>query len=224
MTAATPAGLPRLRIGLLMYDDVELLDHAGPYEVFTTAQRMTTRADVQPAPACGFEVVSLAVAAGLVRARAGLRLLPDATLDAAPPLDVLIVPGGVVDRVRADAAVRDWLRRTAPGLRALASVCTGAFVLADAGLLAAGTRCTTHWEDLADLRRDHPALDVIGDRHGGPRWVAARTVDGTPLWTSAGIAAGIDLALHLVATFAGRALAVRTARQMDVPWCEDPGP
>ena len=104
MTAATPAGLPRLRIGLLMYDDVELLDHAGPYEVFTTAQRMTTRADVQPAPACGFEVVSLAVVAGLVRARAGLRLLPDATLDAAPPLDVLIVPGGVVDRVRAGRA------------------------------------------------------------------------------------------------------------------------
>jgi transcriptional regulator GlxA family with amidase domain len=223
MTDAAATALPRRRIGLLMYDDVELLDHAGPYEVFTTAQRMTTRPDVQPPAACGFEVVSLAVEARPVRARAGLQLLPDATLAAAPPLDVLIVPGGVVDRVRADPVVRDWLRRTAPGLALLASVCTGVFVLADAGLLAAGTRCTTHWEDLADLRREHPALDVLGDTTGGPRWVAAQTADGTPLRTSAGIAAGIDLALHLVATFAGPALARRTARQMDVPWCEDPG-
>ena len=201
-----------MNIGLLMFDDMELLDYAGPYEVFTTAQRMAARLGM--ATADGFEVISLAATMAPVRARAGLRLLPDHTLETHPPLDVLIVPGGVVDGVRADSVVRDWLRRTAPGLRALASVCTGAFVLADAGLIAPGTRCTTHWEDLDDLRRDHPALDVVG----GPRWVAARSTDSVPLWTSAGIAAGIDLALHLVTTFAGAALARRTARQMDYPW------
>lgn len=206
-----------MNIGLLMFDDMELLDYAGPYEVFTTAQRMTARPGM--AAACGFEVISLAATMAPVRARAGLRVLPDHTLQAHPPLDVLIVPGGVVEGVRADSAVRDWLCRTAPGLRALASVCTGAFVLADAGLLSPGTRCTTHWEDLDDLRRDHPALDVVG----GPRWIAAHNADGVPLWTSAGIAAGIDLALHLVATFAGTTLAWRTARQMDYPWAEDPG-
>lgn len=204
-----------MNIGLLMFDDMELLDYAGPYEVFTTAQRMTMRPGM--AAACGFEVISLAAAMAPVRARAGLRVLPNHTLETHPPLDALIVPGGVVDGVRADSAVRDWLCHTAPGLRALASVCTGAFVLADAGLIAPGTRCTTHWEDLDDLRRDQPALDVVG----GPRWVAARSADGVPLWTSAGIAAGIDLALHLVATFAGPALAQRTARQMDYPWTEE---
>lgn len=212
------AALPRLRVGLLMFDDMELLDFAGPYEVFTTAQRMTTRPDVTPAPAWGFEVASLAAGDGPVRARAGVRLLPDARLEQAGTLDLLVVPGGVVDGVRADPAVRAALRRIAPGLRGLASVCTGAFVLADAGLIGPGTRCTTHWEDLGDLRRDHPALEVVA----GLRWVAARTPAGTPLWTSAGIAAGIDLALHLVAHFAGPALARRTARQMDVPWREDP--
>lgn len=201
-----------MNIGLLMFDDMELLDYAGPYEVFTTAQRMATRLGMTAAG--GFEVISLAATMAPVRARAGLRVLPDHTLETHPPLDVLIVPGGVVDGVRADRTVRDWLRRTAPGVRALASVCTGAFVLADAGLIAPGTRCTTHWEDLDDLRRDHPALDVVG----GPRWVAASSTDGVPLWTSAGIAAGIDLALHLVATLAGPELAQRTARQMDYPW------
>ena len=213
------AGLPRLRVGLLMFDDMELLDFAGPYEVFTTAQRMTTRPDVTPAPAWGFEVLSLAVGDGPVQARAGVRLLPDARLGPAAAPDLLIVPGGVVDQVRADRQVRAALQRLAPGLRGLASVCTGAFVLADAGLIGPGTRCTTHWEDVADLRRDHPALDVLA----GPRWVAASTPQGTPLWTSAGIAAGIDLALHLVAHFAGPALAHRTARQMDVPWAEEAG-
>lgn len=204
-----------MNIGLLMFDDMELLDYAGPYEVFTTAQRMAARPGM--AAACGFEVISLAATMAPVRARAGLRVLPDHTLETHPPLDVLVVPGGVVDGVRADSVVRDWLGRTAPGLRVLASVCTGAFVLADAGLLAPGTRCTTHWEDLDDLRRDHPALDVVG----GPRWIAARSAAGVPLWTSAGIAAGIDLALHLVATFAGPALAQRTARQMDYPWADE---
>lgn len=213
------ADLPRLRVGLLMFDDMELLDFAGPYEVFTTAQRMTARPDVTPAPAWGFEVVSLAAGDGPVQARAGVRLLPDARLAQADALDLLIVPGGVVDQVRADRQVRSALQRLAPDLRGLASVCTGAFVLADAGLIGAGARCTTHWEDVADLRRDHPALDVIA----GPRWVAASTPQGTPLWTSAGIAAGIDLALHLVAHFAGPALAQRTARQMDVSWTGEAG-
>ena len=213
------ADLPRLRVGLLMFDDMELLDFAGPYEVFTTAQRMTARSDVTPAPAWGFEIVSLATGDAPVQARAGVRLLPDARLAQADALDLLIVPGGVVDRVRVDRQVLTALLRLAPGLRGLASICTGAFVLADAGLIGAGARCTTHWEDVADLRREHPALDVIA----GPRWVAASTPQGTPLWTSAGIAAGIDLALHLVAHFAGPALARRTARQMDVPWTGEAG-
>lgn len=208
---------PHLRVGLLMFDNMELLDYAGPYEVFTTAQRMTGR--MATPPAFGFDVISLAAGTAPVRARAGVQMLPDHAIGDHPPLDVLIVPGGVVDAVRTDAAVLDWVRRTSTQVRVLASVCTGAFVLADAGLLPAGTRCTTHWEDLDDLRRAHPALDVIGHL----RWVPATGPDGQRLWTSAGIAAGIDLSLHLVAELAGPDLARRTARQMDYPWNEDPG-
>jgi len=219
MTAAATAG--PWTVGLLAFDDVELLDYAGPYEVFTTADRVRRR-DGLTGP--GWQVCTLAAGGGTtVRARAGAGLLADHGLDDTPPLDLLVVPGGVVDRVAADPAVAAWLReQTArPGLRGLLSVCTGSFVLAAAGLLPPGTPCTTHWEDLADLRRRHPSLDV----QDGPRWVATtlpRPGVALPLWTSAGIAAGIDAALAVLRAFGGETLARRTARQMDVPYRADP--
>lgn len=196
-----------MKIGILLFDDVEVLDVAGPYEVLTTASRVAARAGgAEP-----FEVVLLAAAGttdATVRSRPGLRLGVDATLADAPALDLVLVPGGVTDAVERDAAVLDWLRgRPAP---LLASVCTGAFVLAAAGLLA-DQEVTTHWEDVPELRRRHPGLTVRADR----RWVR----DGD-VWTSAGISAGIDLALHLVATYADRQLAAATARQMDYRWVE----
>ena len=213
-----PALLPRRRIGLLMFDDMELLDFAGPYEVFTTAQRLAQRAaEAGSPPPCGFEVLSLAGEARPVRARAGLRLLPDATRAEAPGLDVLLVPGGDVRGALEDAALLAWIGQQAARVPVLASVCTGAFLLARAGALPAGATVTTHWEDLADLRAAGPALEVIGDT----RWTAGRSRDGQrAVFTSAGIAAGIDLCLHLVEQLAGRALAERTARQMDVVWTE----
>jgi transcriptional regulator GlxA family with amidase domain len=97
-------------------------------------------------------------------------------------------------------------------VRRLGSVCTGAFLLAEAGLLD-GRTATTHWEDLAELADRFPAVTVLD----GPRWVDLGAVA-----TSAGVSAGIDLALHLVARFAGRDLALTTARQMDFAWREDP--
>jgi transcriptional regulator GlxA family with amidase domain len=155
-----------------------------------------------------------------VRARAGLQALADAGFaDAAPPAAVLVVPGGVVDDARRDEATLRWIAAAAGSVELVASVCTGAFVLADAGLIAAGTPVTTHWEDIADLRRAHPALDV----REGLRWVdGGRIANGrAALVTSAGISAGIDMSLHLVERLAGRALAERTARQMDFEWTEN---
>lgn len=203
---------PTLRVGILMFDEVEALDFAGPYEVFTTASRMALRqAPSAPPP---FEVLTLARRAGLCRARAGLVVQVDAVLHDHPPLDVLLVPGGVVDAERREADTLRWLARTAPGCRLVAAVCTGAFLLADAGLLPAGTPVTTHWEDADDLRRDHPALHV--QSRPGLRWI-----DAGGIVTSAGISAGIDMSLHLVERLAGRALAERTARQMDFAWTEN---
>lgn len=212
--------LPRLNVGLLMFDDMELLDYAGPYEVFTTAQRMALRlcaqADATELPRCGFEVISLARTAAPVRARAGLRVLPDLTLEQAPRLDLLIVPGGDVTLALQDTPLCDWIAAQAPRLPLLASVCTGVFLLGRAGVLPAGSRVTTHWEDLDDLRRAHPELEVVD----GPRWVQQAVP--RPLYTSAGISAGMDLSLHLVERLAGRALAERTARQMDYRWIDQP--
>lgn len=204
-------------IGILMFPEVEVLDFAGPYEVFTTASRMALRAAPQAEPP--FVVSTLArrsaLQSGLCRARAGLRSHIDHGLDDHPPLDVLIVPGGVVTDELAEPETLVWLAQVATGCEIVASVCTGAFLLAAAGLLAAGSRVTTHWEDIADLRDAHPALDVQQDL----RWI-----DGGRIVTSAGISAGIDMSLHLVERLAGRALAERTARQMDFAWTENAVP
>ncbi|NRF66642.1 DJ-1/PfpI family protein [Aquincola sp. S2] len=198
------------RVAILLFPQVEVLDFAGPYEVFTTANRMAARAAPDAAPL--FDVITVARKAGLCRARAGLQAAVDHPLDAAPAPDVLIVPGGVVDDERREAATLRWLERTAASAELVASVCTGAFLLADACVLPAGLPVTTHWEDVADLRRDHPRLDV----REGLRWV-----DAGRFVTSAGISAGIDMSLHLVERLAGRALAERTARQMDFAWTEN---
>ena len=206
------------RVDILLFPQVEVLDFAGPYEVFTTASRMAAR--LMPGSVPPFEVRTVASAAGPVRARAGLQALADAGFaDAAPPAAVLVVPGGVVDDVRRDEATLRWIAEAAAGAELVASVCTGAFLLADAGLIAAGTPVTTHWEDIADLRRAHPALNV----REGLRWVdGGRIANGrAALVTSAGISAGIDMSLHLVERLAGRALAERTARQMDFEWTEN---
>lgn len=195
-----------LRIAIYLYPDVEVLDFAGPFEVFTTATRMHSRRQPEAPPL--FATCTVARSTEPVRARAGLVVLPDHAFDDAPPIDVLLIPGGVVDAELADPAVLDWIVRTSRSARIVASICTGSFLLAKAGLLD-GRRATTHWEDLDDLRRAFPAVEVVGD----VRWV-----DEGAIVTAAGIAAGIDLALHLCARLASPALARITARQMDVPY------
>ena len=127
-----------------------------------------------------------------------------------PPIDVLIVPGGNVGaEVRRDDVIR-WIADTAASTRVTASVCTGALLLAAAGLLD-GKRATTHWEDIEQPRRDFPAVRV----EAGPRWI-----DEGEVVTSAGISAGLDMSLHLVRRLAGPEVASMTARQMDFEWTD----
>ncbi|MEY4748059.1 MAG: hypothetical protein RIQ60_273 [Pseudomonadota bacterium] len=236
---ATSAAATRTRqVGILLFDDIEVLDFAGPFEVFTTAGRVHGKlrraagadslANGEAAP---FAVTTIAARPGLVRARAGLAVLPDRSIDddagASPPaIDLLIVPGGVVDAAMQDAALVAWIARAAAGAELVASVCTGAFLLAQAGVLHGGSgsagsgyvaphQATTHWEDLDDLRARFPALQVRSDR----RWVDAAA--GGRIVSSAGISAGLDMSLHLVARLAGLDLARATARQMDYHWRED---
>ncbi|RZJ59855.1 MAG: DJ-1/PfpI family protein, partial [Acidovorax sp.] len=197
-------------IAILVFDEVEALDLGGPYEVFTTATRMQQR--LQPGAPAPFAVQCVARNLAPVQARAGLRVLPDADFATSLPPDVLIVPGGVVDAAAACAQTRAWVAQAARGAQITASVCTGAFILAAAGVVTDGP-VTTHWEDIADLRAQFPALEV----QENVRWV-----DRGALVTSAGISAGIDMSLHLVTRLVSETLSKRTARQLDTPWNPQP--
>ena len=191
-------------IAILLFDDVEVLDACGPFEVFSVAGRVAERAG----SAAPFEVTLVGVDDGAVRARGGMRIGVDTTIDDPRTYDLVLVPGGVVDAVEADGRVLEWLKRIRPTAETVASVCTGAFVLAAAGLLD-DRPVTTHWEDLELLRVRWPELVV----HEGVRYI-----DHGDLATSAGISAGLDLALHLVARWAGADHALATAGQMDYDW------
>jgi len=195
-----------MNIGIYIYDDVEVLDFTGPYEVFTTAARVRMRQDLGSQKL--FEVFLIAERDGLVTARADLKVQPHSTIKNHPKVDVLVVPGGVHIHELEKPQVIAWLAELAPTTQLTASVCTGAFLLAKANLLD-GQTCTTHWEDIPDLRLMFPSLDVKEDLP----WV-----DNGHIVTSAGISAGIEMALHLVARLAGKDLALKAARQMQYTW------
>lgn len=193
-------------VGIYIFDEIEVLDLGGPFEVFSTATRMKAR--LFPEAAKPFEVFTVAETSQPVRARGGLVIQPAHDFATHPPIDLLVVPGGVVTAELERAPVVDWIRRSASGSQLTASVCTGAFLLGRAGLLE-GRVVTTHWEDVADLRTMFPGITVREDR----RWIDEGTIV-----TSAGISAGIDMSLHLVARLEAMELAIRTARQMDYDW------
>jgi transcriptional regulator GlxA family with amidase domain len=193
-------------VAIYLFRNVEVLDFAGPFEVFTTASRVFLRRN--PRGRAPFEVVTVAKTAEPVQARAGLRVVPDHALRSSPAAELLLIPGGAVDEELEDEEVVAWIRGRAAIAQVVASVCTGAFLLAKAGLLR-GRSATTHWEDIADFRARFPDVVV----REGVRWV-----DEGRVVSSAGIAAGIDMSLHLVARLAGIDLAAATARQMDVPY------
>ncbi len=193
-------------IAIYIYPQVEVLDFAGPFEVFNTASRMHQR--LTPGASALFEVRLIGETASLVPARYGFVVQPHAGLAGCPQPDVLVIPGGIHTHEMEKPQVIQWIARMAQQAEITASVCTGAFLLAQAGLLA-GQAVTTHWEDIPDLRQMFPKLDV---RENTP-WV-----DNGRVVCSAGISAGIEMSLHLVAKLAGHELALRTARQMEYEW------
>lgn len=197
-------------VGIYIFDEVEVLDLGGPFEVFSTASRVSSR--WQPGTEQPFEVFTIADAFGTVRARGGLRVQPNFDITNHPAIDIFIVPGGVVTAELRRDSIIGWITRTAAKASLTASVCTGAFFLGKAGLLS-GKSITTHWEDIDDFRLMFPEISVQGEK----RWVDAGTIV-----TSAGISAGLDMSLHLVARLEGEELAVKTARQMDYAWQRSP--
>lgn len=190
-----------MNIGIYVYPSAEVLDFSGPFEVFATAARICGQG-------AAFKVFLVGETGGIVEARGGYRVVPAFGFHNHPPIDVLIVPGGVHTGEMAKPRVMAWIVRTAKRAGLAASVCTGVFLLAEAKVLST-ENVTTHWEDIADLRARFPDLAVHAER----RWV-----DEGPVVTSAGISAGIDMSLHLVERLLGRAAARKTARQMEYDW------
>jgi transcriptional regulator GlxA family with amidase domain len=193
-------------IGIYVFDDVEVLDFTGPYEVFTCAARV--HAGLAPGMPPPFKVLTIGRHAAMLRARAGLSVFPEAAFDDDPAIDVLIVPGGVVAAELDKPDVIAWIAGMAGRCELIASVCTGAMLLAQAGLLN-GKDATTHWGDIEQLRQMFPQVRVRADR----RWI-----DEGKVVSSGGISAGIDMSLYLVERLASRELALRTARQMEYNW------
>jgi transcriptional regulator GlxA family with amidase domain len=186
--------------GILLFDDAEELDFAGPWEVFTMAARKEQ----------GDRVLTIAQEPGPVRCAKGLRVLPDHAFSDAPELDVVVVPGGQGTRREVDNPVLlDWLRKAAAPCRFTTSVCTGSLLLLGAGL-AAGKRITTHWAFL-DALRERGGATVVGD---------VRYLRDGNLVTAAGVSAGIDMSLWLV----GQLYDVPHARNVQRLMQYDPAP
>ncbi|MDM0111324.1 GlxA family transcriptional regulator [Variovorax sp. J22R133] len=196
-----------MRIAILAFPRFQLLDVAGPADVFAEASRQLGKPRA-------YQVQVIAAEEGMLRSSNGLRLAVDATVAThRGRIDTLLVAGSPnIEDMATDALVQDWLRRQSRVVRRYGSVCTGAFVLAAAGLLD-GKRVATHWNSTARLAAEYPQACVEAD--------AIHVKDGK-LFTSAGVTAGMDLALALVEEDHGRDIALRVAREL-VMFLKRPG-
>lgn len=183
-------------------DDVEVLDFCGPFEVFSVARPPGDSAEESRL----FTVLTIAEADRVIRCRGGLLVQPHYTIDDHPALDLLIVPGGQgTRREMHNQRLLDWIAAQDCTVELTASVCTGAFLLAERGILN-GCRATTHWASVDWMRQQYPAVTMLADQ---------RVVDHGHVVTSAGVSAGIDMSLHVVARLHGANTAAWTARRME---------
>lgn len=190
-----------LRVVLLAYDDMNLLDLCGPMQALSTASKRHSGIG-EPL----YDIIVASADGGLITTSAGLPVMTVsiATLNDMP-IDTLIAPGGCKgDEFHSPAALVNWIVRQAPLVRRLCSVCTGAFLLAAAGQLQ-GKRAATHWEWVDRLQAQNPGIDIDADK--------IFVKDGS-VWTSAGVSAGIDLTLALIEEDWGHQVAIETARQL----------
>lgn len=196
--------MKRRSVSILVYDGVEVLDFAGPFEVFAVTDELTDGKH--------FEVSLAAVKDQEYTAVNGMRVLPNRVTDDIPAPDVVVIPGGRGSKqVMHDKAVLDWIRRASNTSEILMSVCTGARVLAALGMLD-GLEVTTHHQAITHLRALAPTAQVISDH---------RFVDTGGIITTGGISAGIDGSLHIVARLLGEVTARRTAKYMEYDWKPD---
>ena len=193
-TAESPP--PRPRVAILMFDGVEIIDYSGPYEVFGAA---------------GYEVYTVAQTKAPVTTAMGLTVVPKYEFSDMPPPDILVVPGGNITQPRNDPRTLDWIRQTTATVKHTMSVCNGAVILADSGLLnGLSATATDHW--IPQMRKAYAQIHVVDDQ---------RFVDNGKIITTAGLSAGIDGALHVVQIMNGRSDAQRVALGLEYDWRPD---
>jgi len=192
-------------VGILIFDDVEVLDFCGPFEVFSIARPIGENSDEHKL----FNVATVAEEEKIITCRGGLLVKPHTTIENHPFLDILVIPGGQgTRRERHNQRLLDWIVQQEQHTHLTTSVCTGAFLLAEPGLLEQH-RATTHWASIEWMRSTYPSVEMIAD---------ARVVDEGHIITSAGVSAGIDMSLHVVSRMYGVDVAVWTARRMEYDW------
>lgn len=187
-------------VGILLFNEVEVLDFAGPFEVFSLPASIETNEKY-------FSVHTVSENGELISARNGLQVQPDYSFDNHPAFDIVIVPGGYgAEEIEIyNEHVIAWIQQQATEVEIVASVCTGALLLAKAGLLD-GITATTHWMDLDRLENEFPNVSVKRN---------VKFVDEGAIITSGGISAGINMSFHLVAKLCGEQIARDTAKRME---------
>lgn len=188
-----------MNIGIYIYENAEVLDFAGPFEVLSTAKRLASNQ---------WNICLIGESKEIISTRGNFLVTPHYDINKHPILDVLIVVGGDHTLELCKSNIITWIHNVSKKSKYTLSVCTGAFLLAEAGLLE-NKKVTTHWEDISTLRLNYRNMTVIDDK----RWIQ----DGKFL-TSAGISAGMDMCLMLVSIIESTALAHQTARQMEYQW------
>src|SRR5262249_42072398 len=198
--------MDRKRVGILVFPNVEVLDFCGPFEVFSVTRLNEEARREEPSP---FEVLLVAERMDTVVATGGLKVVPDVTIDTCPPLDILVVPGGWGTRTEVhNQRLIDWIGERGRSVDTLTSVCTGSMLLGQAKLLD-GRRATTHWRSLSRMREAFPSVTVEEKLH---------VVEDGHVVPSAGISAGIDMALRIVIRYFGEDVGRATARNMEYPF------
>ncbi|TGL12303.1 DJ-1/PfpI family protein [Leptospira meyeri] len=194
-----------LQIGILIFPEVEVMDFAGPFEVFSIADTK------DQGKLCNVFLVAENLSP--VKARNGLMVLPNFEYSNCPPIDILIVPGGygAEELEIKNQTTLSWIKAKYPEVKHLASVCTGAFLLAEIGLLDF-LEVTTHWMDVNTLKNNYPLLNVIEN---------VRYTDSGKILTSGGISSGIHLSFYLLQKKFGLEVARRTAKRMEYDWSPD---
>ena len=198
--------MTRKTVGIVLFNDIEVLDFCGPFEVFSATRLNEERRREEPSP---FDVILIAETLSFITTTGGMKVLPQFSFENCPQLDVLVVPGGWGTRKELNNPVMlEWLRLKAAEAEKLTSVCTGSMLLGFAGLID-GFHATTHWKSLDWMRDSFPTVFVEYEQH---------VVEDGRIVTSAGISAGIDMALKVVAGYFGEDVARATAMHMEYPF------